>query len=181
MADEYTAVSSDKASKLTAFLGPFTKTYGTLVKLLDAIDQTTNSVYFARADTIVSVSVPPPPPAQVRASKVKKREPVSTAAGKAYGEGYTKAKEALKAVVDKLTPDQVNFMSGLGFTNPGDDAKKRTDILNSVVSAWDAPASKYMKGQTGEGIKGKAAMYTRLQQFDDALETQGKTPVPPDK
>lgn len=183
MPSQFAQANKNNASEiLRLVLGPFASTYGQLAKLLDAINQTTSSAFVLVANkAALSVTVPPPPEPQVRASKVKKRAPVNAAAGKAYGDGYSKAKDILKPVVDKLSPDQVNFLSGLGFTAPNDDKKKRTDILNSVVSAWDAPAAHYMKGETGAGDKGKSALFDRLQQFDDALSTQGKTPVPPDK
>jgi len=183
MSSQFSQANKKNSSEtIVAFLGPFTSQYGPLVNLLVAIDQATNSALFASAtNAVASVLIPPSPQPQVKASKVKKRAPVSTAAGKAYGDGYTKAKDVLKPVVDKLSPDQVNFMAGLGFTAPNDDAKKRTDILNSVMSAWDAPAAHYMKGETGAGDKGKSALYDRLQEFDTALETQGKTPVSADK
>lgn len=166
--------------KAKRHLGPFASAHGQLVGLLDAINHETNAAYVTTATGAIGTLALAPAP-QVKASKVKKHAPVSKGAAKAYGDGYTKAKGILKPVVDKLTPDQVNFMSGLGFTAPGDDAKKRIDILNSVVSAWDAPAAHYMKGETGAGDKGKSALFDRLLQFDIALETQGKTPVPPDK
>lgn len=179
MSSQFAQTKKNNAETIRLILGPFVTAYGPLARLLEAIDQATNRAFVTTATRAFGVSTPPPK--VVKASKVKKHAPVSTAAGKAYGDGYTKAKDALKQVVDKLSPDQVNFMSGLGFTAPNDDAKKRADILNSVISAWDAPAAHYMKGETGAGDKGKSELYDRLLQFDTALETQGKTPVPPDK
>lgn len=106
---------------------------------------------------------------------------MSAEAGKAYGDGYGKAKDALKKVIDKLTPAQINFMSGLGFTDPNDDAKKRTDILNSAISSWDAAAAKYMKGHLDEGDAARKKFHTRMREFDDTLLLEGKPPVTPDK
>lgn len=105
---------------------------------------------------------------------------VTDAGAKAYGDAYGKAKEEIKRVTDSLTPQEIDFLSGLGFTNPSDEAKKRTDVLNSALTAWDKAASAYMKQAGAQGDAARADMKKRFAEFDDAIFTKGKTPVKPD-
>lgn len=105
----------------------------------------------------------------------------TTTAAKAYGDAYGKAKGILKPVVDRLSPVQLEYLSGLGFTDPGDDAKKRTDVLNSVVCSYDTVAAKYMKGELQTGDAGRPVLLARLSEFDDAIIFEGKPSVTPDK
>lgn len=158
---------------------PFGDIFDQLTKLLDAIKK--GSSIRTSVTGVESTTVATSPPPSIRASKTLTPSPVTLAAGSAYGDGYGKAKDAIKKVVDKLTPAQVEFMSGLGFTDKHDLAKKRTDIVNSVLSSWDASAAKYMKAQLGAGDAARLQLRDRLAQFDVAYDTQGKTAVPPDK
>lgn len=108
-------------------------------------------------------------------------QPGTTDTGaKAYGEAHGKASDAIKQAAATLSPDQVDFLSGLGFTDPSDVDKKRTDILNSLLSAYDAPAAKYMKNLTGDGDGLLPALKQRLIDFDAAVNSQAKVPVSPD-
>lgn len=90
------------------------------------------------------------------------------------------AKAIIEGHVNSLSPEHIGYLSGLGFTAPNDDKKKRTDIVNSVLSAWDKPAAKYMKQELSAGDGAVPAFKQRLEEFDTAIRTQGKTPVKPD-
>lgn len=139
-------------NKLASLRPPFAELYSPLTALLDVISK-----------------------------EASMATPVSPKAAKAYGDGYTKAKDLIKPVVDKLTTEQVNFLSGLQFTSPSDDQKNRVDILNSVISSWDSAAAKYMKGKIAEGDTAKKQFFDRLIEFDGAITSKGKPPLSPDK
>ena len=112
---------------------------------------------------------------------IKAQAPMGPSSGPAaYGNDYAKAKSLIQATVSGLTLEQVSYVSGLNFTKPTDDASNRADILNSVISAYDAAAAKYMKNQPSAGNALLPALAARLQQFDVAVQTEGKTPVLPD-
>lgn len=101
-------------------------------------------------------------------------------AGKAYSDSYNKAKDVVGKHVAKLTPDEVDWAwKGLELDTPAD--KRPTDVINSVVAAWDKSAAKYMRNNTGEGDSNKAALSSRLQEFDTAISSQGGTPVKKDE
>jgi len=155
---------SSRALRARAFLSyqNFESAYNPLVVQLDSI----------RAAAPTGKPVP----------AAAKAAPGTTDAGaKAYGDAYKKAKDILQKVVDGLTAEDVNFLDGLGFANPNDEKKKRTDVLNSALAAWDKPASKYMKSALGEGDGLKPELLNRLKEFDTAIRTQKKTPVKPDQ
>jgi len=125
----------------------------------------------------IKVQAPQGKPAPVAA----KAPPGTTDAGaSAYGVAYNEASKLLKAVVDGLTPEGVQSLSGIGFSSPGDDAKSRGDILNSILSTWDASASKYMKNQSGDGDAARPALLQRLKEFDSAIASNGTAAVAPD-
>jgi hypothetical protein len=100
---------------------------------------------------------------------------------KEYGDAVKKAKDLIKPVTDGMTPEQINFCSGLGFTDQNNDDKKRGDILGAVQSAWDASAAKYMKQAQGDGDGLRPTLQARLHEFDVAVQTAGKTAVKPDQ
>jgi hypothetical protein len=111
-----------------------------------------------------------------------KAEPGTTDTGaKAYGDARKKANDDVKKMVDSLSTAQVMSLIGLGFTSPGDDKKNRTDIVNTVMSAWDKVASKYMKNALTEGDSLRANLRNRLQELDVAISTNGATAVKPDE
>lgn len=91
------------------------------------------------------------------------------------------AKDVLQPVVDGLTTDQVGYFEGLNFTDPNDDTKKRTDILNSSYSAWDSAAAAYMKGDKTTGDQARSDLQSRLQEFDTTVEKKGDPAVSPDQ
>lgn len=90
------------------------------------------------------------------------------------------AKDVIKELVDQLSPQEIGYLSGLNFTAPNDDKKKRTDVVNSVLTAWDKSAAKYMKQERAAGDAARKDLQARLAEFDTAIRTQGKTPVKPD-
>jgi hypothetical protein len=100
---------------------------------------------------------------------------------KAYGDAHGKASDAIKAVVTALDDTSIGYFKGMGFTDPNDVSKQRTDVLNSVLNSWDQPASKYMKNAISDGDGLRPAMLSRLQEFDTAVQTAGATPVKPDQ
>lgn len=130
-------------------------------------------------------------------------EPGTTDTGaKAYGEAlsgvtkYTKdadnnvvstekvsksVQDIIKPVTDALSPTQVGYFSGLNFTDPKDVDKQRTDVVHALQTAWDASASKYMKNAQSDGDSLRPKLLARLQEFDTAVQTLGKTPVKPDQ
>jgi hypothetical protein len=91
------------------------------------------------------------------------------------------AKDVLQPVIDGLSSDQVDDFEGLNFTDPDDDTKKRTDILNSAYSAWDKSAGAYMKLDTTTGDTERANLESRLQEFDAAVQGDGDPAVSPDQ
>lgn len=90
------------------------------------------------------------------------------------------AKTVIEDYVKTLTATEIGYLSGLGFTAPNDDKKKRTDVVNSVLSSWDKSASKYMKQELAAGDAAASTLKSRLDEYDTAIRTQGKTPVKPD-
>lgn len=97
------------------------------------------------------------------------------------------ASGSISTVVNSLTATQIGYCSGMVFRNPGNtnvkDAKNNNqgDILASIEGAWQTAASDYVKGDSSTGASDSAKLQTRLQDFDTAISTLGKTPVPPDK
>lgn len=91
------------------------------------------------------------------------------------------AKDIIQAVTDPMTSDQVEYFSGLSFTDPSDDVKKRGDIVNSAYSAWDKSASKYMQNDSTTGDSEKATLQSRLQEFDAVIQNAGSPAVTPDQ
>ena len=106
---------------------------------------------------------------------------VTDTGAKAYGESYNKAKEVVTNFVAGLTPDDLESLSGMGFTDPNDDAKKRTDVVNTVMSAWDRSASNYMKMDIISGDAGKSSLQFRLQELDAAIQDPSTYAVTPDQ
>lgn len=90
-------------------------------------------------------------------------------------------KDFIKPFVDSLTPEEVQWFAGLNFTDANDDAKKRTDIVNTIVAAWDKAAGKYMNQDIGGGDALRDGLVQRLQQLDATLSSRGQTPVAPDQ
>jgi hypothetical protein len=112
---------------------------------------------------------------------IKTQAPLSSTSGPAaYGTDYGKAKALIQSLVDSLSPTDIGYFVGLKFTSPTDDKSNRTDVVNSIISAWDAAAAKYMKGQVSAGDALALMLLARLKQFDVAVQTAGKTSVPPD-
>lgn len=91
------------------------------------------------------------------------------------------AADIIKKHVNDMTIEQVNALSGLKFTDPNDDAKKRQDVINSALSAWDAVASKYMKNAQQDGDDLRPNLLTRLKEYDTVISNAGTPPVTPDK
>lgn len=108
-------------------------------------------------------------------------EGVTDAGAKAYSDAVNKAKAIIEPVVRNLTNEEVGYLSGIGFTDPNDDAKKRIDITNSIHAAWDKAAAKYMKLDVNGGDAARADMLKRLQEFDAAIKSTGVIPASPDK
>lgn len=172
--------ATDVSKKVLSPITPFSDVSSLLTKLLDSIKSASSLSKISTTQASLG-SVVVNSQLHAKTLKAARHTSVSAEAGKAYGDGYGKAKDALKKVIDKLTPTQVDFMSGLGFTDPNDDAKKRTDILNSVISSWDAAAAKYMNGHHSEGDAARKTFHARIREFDDTLLLEGKPPVTPDK
>lgn len=109
-------------------------------------------------------------------------------AATAYGNAYTGNvdKHIIGAVtvitdfVNTLAPEQIDYMQGLGFTDSYDDKKKRQDVINSVLSKWDAGAAWYMKGKTRNGNVMRADLFDRLTEFDTVMLAHGSLNVQPD-
>lgn len=108
---------------------------------------------------------------------------VTDTSAKAYGDAYGQAKDPVKKAVDALTSDQLTALSGLNtdnFHNNNQDGM-RTDVINSVLGAWDKSASKYMKSEAQDGDAARSDFKSRLAEFDNAIKTHGMTPVTPDQ
>ena len=116
----------------------------------------------------------PPPAAKAPAG-------TTDTGAKAYGDAYKKAKDEIQKFVDGLSPAEIGFLSGIGFTAPGDDKKMRGDVVNTALAAWDMSASKYMKNAMGEGDAARGGLLQRLRDLDTALTSRGVTPVKPDQ
>lgn len=104
----------------------------------------------------------------------------TTAAGSAYAKQHGKASDLAKQIVNGMPPAQVDFFSGLNFTDPNDLTKKQTDITNSTLAAWDKAAAKFMHGQFNDGESARLNMQKRLQEFDDVIANSGNPAVTPD-
>lgn len=100
---------------------------------------------------------------------------------KAYSDGHREAQQLMQEVVKKLTTEDIGYLSGLGFTKPGDEENSRKEIQNSAVCAWDAAAAKYLKNQIGEGDAQKAKLQQRMKEFDNAIIKKGEEAVKPDE
>ena len=156
-------VAGVKTQQVTQLIAqrPFANTYSELSELLDGIKKA------------APTGKPTPPQA--------KSPGVTDEGAKAYGNAYGKAKAVLQKAADALTPEQVNAMSGLGFTKPADDKAKRTDIVNSALTAWDKSASSYMKNQQAAGDTARTALQARLNESDKSIAgPQPRPPVKPD-
>lgn len=84
-------------------------------------------------------------------------------------------------VVDGLTVDNLNFLSGLNFANPRDTKANRAQVVASCSNAWDAAAAAYRDGKRADGDKARAALEARMKEFDDAIASAGAIAVTPDK
>lgn len=91
------------------------------------------------------------------------------------------AKTLIEGLVATLTSKEIDYMSGLKFTDVSDDEKKRKDVVNSALSHWDASASKYMKQDRKGGDEAREAFRKRLYDYDTAIVSSGKTPIKPDE
>ena len=99
---------------------------------------------------------------------------------KAYGDAWKEAQKQVKAVIAKLSPDELTWAwTGLELSTTPD--KHADDVTNSVLSTWDAAASKYMKNDTGGGDGEAGKLLPRLQEFDTAVSSKGGTPVKKDE
>ncbi len=116
----------------------------------------------------------PPPAAKAPAG-------TTDTGAKAYGDAYKKAKDEIQKFVDNLSPAEIGYLSGIGFTAPGDDKKKRDDVVNTALAAWDKSAAKYMKNAMGEGDAARGGLLQRLRELDTALTSRGVTPAKPDQ
>lgn len=109
-----------------------------------------------------------------------KAEPGTTDLGvRAYGDSYAKAKAIAKEVASSLTTEQLEHLSGIGFTDASDESKKRDDVTNAIMSAWDSAASQYMKNARSAGDKARDDLVVRLEELDDAVNSDGKSPAKP--
>jgi len=96
------------------------------------------------------------------------------------------AKQVIAALVQTLTDTQVGYLMGLGFSGnpapmpPPTLTSQQNDIVGSVYGAWDKAAAAYLSNDTSTGDTNKATLQTRLGQFDTAIQTLGKTALPPD-
>lgn len=114
---------------------------------------------------------------------------------RAYGDASKKAREALKKVIDGLKPEEIGYLSGLGFRTlplppppagfPPPPAKtqdqvNREDVLSSPLFAWDKAAAAYASNKSADGDAARAKLLERLREFDAAIKGQGNPPVKPD-
>lgn len=122
---------------------------------------------------------------QIKATSGQGTAAAATAYSDAYSGNPTKqvtgASPTITAYVKTLAATEVDYFSGLGFTDPHDDAKKRQDIVNSLLASWDASAAKYLNGKVSDGDAARPTLQKRLQEFETTFETAGKTAVTPDK
>jgi hypothetical protein len=136
-------------------------------------------------------TVPPPKPftkfsdafqaLSVMLDKIRDAFPQGKAAvGTAYGAQHGRANDACKKVVTALAPSQVDLFAGLTFTDAHDPVKKRTDVTNSMLTAWDKAAAKYLHGQNNDGDSARADMKKRYEEFDKVVTNLAKTAVTPD-
>lgn len=98
-----------------------------------------------------------------------------------YSKSYAGARDVLAQVVNHLHARQVDLFANLGFSDPNDVAKKRNDMVNSVLSAWDAPAAKYAKSKAQDGDALRVALEARLREFDNVIANHGLFLPAPDK
>lgn len=109
----------------------------------------------------------------------KKTLPGTKEGAAAYGDAWKAAQTQVKGVVSKLSSTDLDYVwKGLELSSAAD--KHGDDVTNSVLSTWDAAASKYMKNDGGaDSEAGK--LKPRLDEFDTALSSQGATPVKKDE
>jgi len=93
------------------------------------------------------------------------------------------AKDIIGAVTVAMDQTQLASLSGLGTDSfmKNDVTGMQADALNSAYAAWDASASKYMKGDVSGGDAARAALQARLQEFDLAVAGSGSPTVQPDQ
>ena len=103
------------------------------------------------------------------------------ASAAAYGTAYGDAKTEITSLVTGFANSEILYFSGLEFTTPNNVASCRTDVINSVISAWDKAAASFMKNDTKDGNAGKVTLLSRLEAFDATYQTAGKVPIAPDK
>jgi hypothetical protein len=120
-----------------------------------------------------------------RIHKAKPGKDAASAYGGAYtgnpGKKITGAKSIIEKYVKALSAQEVDYLKGLGFTDPGNDAQKRTDIVNSILCTWDASAAKLMKGDFAGGLGDALTLLARLDEFDATVDGKGTPPLTPDK
>lgn len=110
----------------------------------------------------------------------KQTQPGTKEGAKAYGDAWKAAQTQVKGVVSKLSSTDLDYVwKGLELSSAAD--KHGDDVTNSVLSTWDAAASKYMKADNGGGDSEAAKLKPRLDEFDTALSSQGATPVKKDE
>ena len=126
-------------------------------------------------------------PLSANLDRIHKARPGNDAAS-AYGDAYTGnpgkkitgAKSIIEKYVKALTPAEVDYLNGLGFTDPNSDEKKRVDIVNSLLCTWDVAAAKLMKGDFTGGLAAALALADRLDEFDATVNGKGTPALKPD-
>lgn len=90
------------------------------------------------------------------------------------------ASDYVKDIVNKLSTEQLDWAwKGLELSSAAD--KHAQDVVNSVTSAWDKAASKYMKNDAAGGDSERGNIEPRLKEFDTAVSSKGGTPVKKDE
>lgn len=151
---------------------PFAGLYPKLTPLLDNIKTAAST-----GSTIPQKTSGAQPPAYVTDNGAKAyalaRGGDQTANPKVDG-----CQQIVDALVKTLNDTQIGYLSGLKFTAPPNSSRK--DVTDSAMAAWDKSASKYMNNLNSDGDSAKSDLLKRLQEFDTAIRTAGKTAVTPD-
>ncbi len=124
--------------------------------------------------------LPPPPPKPTLPPPPPSSNPHAADAPAAYATAHGKASSSIAAMVQQLSTAQINYLTGLQFTTPGDFPSNQADVVNSVLSAWDMPASKYMNLSASAGDSLRPTFQSRLMDFDVAIQTTGSPGIAPD-
>lgn len=108
-----------------------------------------------------------------------KNQPVKDSKGE-FVKTTKGSRDYVAPVVKNLSAEQLDWVwKGLELSSAPD--KRADDVINSILSTWDAAAAKYMKNDAGGGDSARAKLSPRLQEFDTALSSKGGTPVKKDE